>query len=373
MDKSILHGYIDFLSDYDSVFPFPSYRSGVSKWIDDFERVLHESVPSEEIEGFCVSDDIQTIFTLLLSNVSTGGWGTIPVEERQTRIKALLETLQVGQRTTEWYAQSKTVLTASQFSNILGTPRGVSVLALQKATPDPENGRSDQACSTISMSAFDWGIRFEPVVKQILTTLWNCEIAEVGRFIHPVNTRLAASPDGIIMNAADPNRVGRLLEIKCPVRREINGKIPFDYWCQMQIQMEVTGIDECDYVEMKIASSYKDSKYEPPTEEPGTLYNGLVWLYQCFETCELKYAYTALEKKDLDLLGWHCLEEIPWHLDKMFTQTMVRDSKWYEGTAVKQDEFWLRVEDAKNGLIEPPKRRPRAPSVNGYQIMDDVT
>jgi len=367
MDKSILHGYIDFLSDYDSVNPFPTYKSGLVKWIEEFEEILNDFVPCEEIESLNVADDIQVLFSLLLVNRGD----STPVEERQAKIRALLETLQVGQRTTEWYAQSKTVLTASEFSSILGTPRGMAVLALQKATPAAP--RNSVACSTVSMSAFDWGIRFEPVVKQILTAMWNCEIVEVGRFVHSTNVRLAASPDGIIMKAADPGRVGRLLEIKCPIRREINGKIPFDYWCQMQIQMEVTDIEECDYVEMKIASGYKNSVYGPPTEEPGTTYRGIVWLYQYFETCEMKYAYTVAERDELNSLGWHCLEEIPWHLEKMFTQTIVRDKKWYEGTAAKQEEFWLRVADAHKGLIEPPKRRPRAPSTGGYEIMDDIT
>jgi hypothetical protein len=35
MDKSILHGYIDFLADYDNVVPFPSYKNDIVKWIDE--------------------------------------------------------------------------------------------------------------------------------------------------------------------------------------------------------------------------------------------------------------------------------------------------------------------------------------------------
>jgi len=312
------------------------------------------------------------VFTLFLSKAHSDSWGKLSVEERQRQIGALLDTLQVQQRSPAWYAQSKTVLTASEFSNILGTPRSIANLALKKAAPVSEI-KSDQACATGSMSAFDWGIRFEPVVKQVLTAIWDCDIAEVGRFIHPTDPRLAASPDGIILKAIEAVKVGRLLEIKCPVRREINGKIPFEYWCQMQIQMEVTGIDECEYVEMKLASPYKDSQgYAPATEGIGSMYLGKIWLFQCVETCELKYAYTYLEKKDMERLEWTCLEEIPWHLEKYFVETVVRDTKWFEGTKPRQEEFWLRVADAHKGLIEPPKRRVKAPIVQVCQIMDDV-
>jgi len=371
MDKSIIHGCIDFLNEYDSFHPCPSHKAAIPKWMEEFEDALEYAVPCDEIDVHTYSADVQDIFTMFISSASSTQWADRSVEERQKQVAALIDTLQVQQRSPAWYAQSKTVLSASEFSNILGTPRSVANLALQKAAP-VSTMSSGAACSTMSMSAFDWGIRFEPVVKQILNAIWGCEIAEVGRFIHPVDTRLAASPDGIILTAADLKRVGRLLEIKCPVRREINGKIPFEYWCQMQIQMEVTGLDECEYVEMKLAAAYKDSQYSVPTEDIGIMYSGKIWLFQCVETCELKYAYTSLEKKDLELLEWHYLEEIPWHLEKFFTETVSRDPSWFESTKQKQEEFWLRVADAHNGLVEPSKRRVKPPTVQVCQIMDDV-
>ena len=369
MDKSVLHGCIDFLENYDSQTACSTYLNEMTSWTEDFDEVVEEVIPPDEIDLTFYFNGVQDAFTMFLSKASSSRWGDLLLEERETIVKNLMESLQVQQRTPEWYAQSKKLLTASEFSNILGTPRSVAVLALQKAAP-VSNTNSGSACSTTMMSAFDWGIRFEPVVKQILENMWTCEIAEVGRFIHPTDPRLAASPDGIILKAADTTRSCRLIEIKCPVSREITKTIPFDYWCQMQIQMEVTGIDECDYVEMKIISSYRDSSYVP---NESALYSGKIWLFQCVETCELKYAYTALQKKDLEFLGWNCLEEIPWHLEKFFIETVRRDKKWFEGTRPKQEEFWARVADAHNGLIEPAKRRARTPSIQVCKIMDDVT
>jgi YqaJ-like viral recombinase domain len=370
MDTRILHDCIDFLKEYDHEHSCSTYKDEI--WIEEFENVVEETIPVDEIDLKFYFTGIQEAFTLFLSKGSSSRWEGLTLEEREQIVKNLLDSSQIQQRTTEWYTQSKKLLTASEFSHILGSPRSMAALALQKAAP-VSNTNSGSACSTASMSAFDWGIRFEPVVKQVLENLWTCEIAEVGRFVHLTDSRLAASPDGIILRAADPARACRLLEIKCPIRREINGTIPFDYWCQMQIQMEVTGIDECEYVEMKIMSQYKDSPYDTTMNEMGQKYNGKIWLFQCFETCETKYAYNAIQKKDYEFLGWNCLEEIPWHLEKFFTETVYRDKKWFEGTRAKQEEFWLRVQDAHNGLIEPPKRRNRTPSVNVCQITDDVT
>jgi putative phage-type endonuclease len=369
MDTSIVHGCIDFLEEYDKEHPY--YKGDLDTWIQEFEVYTEDSLPCEEIEVKTCLEGVQDIVKLFLLKASSCRWGDIPVEIRKAKVTTLIDSLQVQQRTPEWFEQSKKMLTASEFSNILGTPRAMANLALLKVAP-VRNSTSNQGCNTESMSAFDWGIRFEPIVKQVLQTMWSCVIKDVGRFVHNTDSKLAASPDGIIVDAVDASRVSRLLEIKCPISREINGKVPFEYWCQMQIQMEVTGIDECDYVEMKIASKYKTSTYTPPTEGLGLTYFGTIWLFQYFETCELKYAFTPIEKKDLEFLGWHCLEEIPWHLENYYTETVVRDPVWYEGTKPKQEEFWLRVADAHNGLIEPPKRRARTSSVNVCQIVDDL-
>jgi len=140
----------------------------------------------------------------------------------------------------------------------------------------------------------------------------------------------------------------------------------------MQIQMEVADIDECDYVEVKLVSKYKDSEYNDPAE--GTLgysFNNIVWLFQSPETGELKYAYTSLERKDWERLGWHCVEEIPWYLDKMFTETVQRDRAWFKSTEGARTAFWNKVAGARDGSYTPSQAKPRAAPVNVCKIMDD--
>jgi hypothetical protein len=203
------------------------------------------------------------------------------------------------------------------------------------------------------MGPFDWGIRFEPVVKIILEERWGAKILEAGRLLHPTDSLLAASPDGLIIDAADPARVGRLLEIKCPITREINETIPFDYWCQMQIQMEVTGIDECEYVEVKL-----DSITSKRADLSGMIPDGCIWLFQNSTTCEMMYAYTEEQKATCEHLD--LIETIPWRLNKIFTKTVTRDRAWFQGTASMRQQFWETVQKVRTGeLVAFESKKPR--------------
>jgi hypothetical protein len=178
----------------------------------------------------------------------------------------------------------------------------------------------------------------------ILEKQWGAKILDAGRLLHPTDPLLAASPDGLILDASDEVRVGRLLEIKCPITREITETIPFEYWCQMQIQMEVTGIEECEYVEVKL-----DSITPKKTDLSGA--DGFVWLFQNPASCEMMYAYTELEKAEREAEDLDLIETIPWRLNKLFTKTVTRDRPWFQGTASMRQQFWETVEKLRTGEI----------------------
>ena len=221
---------------------------------------------------------------------------------------------------------------------------------------------------TSEMGPFDWGVRFEPVVKQVLASRWGATIADSGRIMHSTDPNLAASPDGFIMAATDEARVGRLIEIKCPIRRTIAEGVPFEYWCQMQIQMEVTGIGECEYVEVKFDSVEKgksDISGEP---------EGYIWLIQDPETCALKYIYTMEERVAMD--AWTVIETIPWRVAGLHSEVVARDRNWFATTADLRAKFWADVAVARSGGFEVPIGRSKPKGLNvtvtkeGCQIVD---
>ena len=107
-------------------------------------------------------------------------------------------------------------------------------------------------------SAFHFGHKFEPLSTNFYEFLYNTKIGEFGCIRHDKYNIIGASPDGI--NILKKNkRFGRLLEIKNPKSRVITGIPKKEYWVQMQIQMEVWNLNECDFLETKF-EEYKNEE-----------------------------------------------------------------------------------------------------------------
>jgi hypothetical protein len=368
----------ELLSWTDLETPAPSYSSSFPAWKEAAEDTLESivaaselSLDTKELEGVDIARQIGFgVLEKFLDKAQAVGWSAQSPEARKAEVERILCLPQIPQRTPEWYAQGKSVLTASEFGTLFGSPRAIRQLAFNKVSP-PTSQSNRLACLTCEMGPFDWGIRFEPVVKQILEARWGAKIVDSGRLTHPTDPLLAASPDGILLEAAEPSRVGRLLEIKCPISREVGETIPFEYWCQMQIQMEVTGIEECEYVEVKI-----DSISQKKSDLSGAIPDGNLWLFQDAATCQMYYAYTEAEKGEAEAKGWDLIETIPWRLGKFFSKTVVRDRAWFNGTAKLRSDFWAIVEQARKGEIQPFEVKSRSKVIvtkEECRIVDDVT
>ena len=325
---------------------YEGWKEGLQDSIDDILKSSEVSLNQEDDASIAVAAEIgMAILQKFVNRATAVGWASQTPEERAEHVTKILSLPQVPQRTDAWYKQGKCVLTASEFATLYGSERAVRQLAVQKAQLTAvQHSTNRLACLTHEMGPFDWGIRFEPVVKLLLEARWGAKIMDSGRLLHPTDSLLAASPDGLILEATEPERVGRLLEIKCPITREITGTIPFEYWCQMQIQMEVTGIDECEYVEVKL-----DSTTAKRADLSGATPDGFVWLFQNPTTCEMFYAYTEEQKGFYE--GLDLIETIPWRLNKIFTKTVIRDRAWFQGTASMRQQFWETVEKVRKGEL----------------------
>jgi len=276
---------------------------------------------------------------------------TLSLEEKQQRLNIIFTKLQVEQRSEEWYEETKQLLTASEFYKLFESQRTRGTLVLSKS----EQTKIDlqKAVPSHVMTPFDWGIRFEPVVKQYLEHTWNCTIYECGRIRHSSNKKLAASPDGIISQSSDVSRLGRLIEIKCPYTRKSNNIVPYAYWIQMQIQMEVTNLVECEYVEVEIVS--KSPKNLNIDLSENYIYKGV--LYLMLNNTTYNYAYSTKEKDEYILQGYEVVETIEYGIINVFNIIVKRDEKWYESTLVAQEKFWEDVNNKNYVLPEPKYKR----------------
>jgi len=112
------------------------------------------------------------------------------------------------------------------------------------------------------------GRKYEPTATMIYEHIYNTRVFEFGALPSDKYKILGASPDGISsVFTLDNNfseRLGTMLEIKCPVSREIHtsGNIvgdicPFYYYCQVQQQLVCCELDVCDFWQCKL-SEYKN-------------------------------------------------------------------------------------------------------------------
>ena len=280
----------------------------------------------------------------------------IPIDEKKERLENIYKSNQVTQRTEEWYNDSKKMLTASEFHVLFESERTRGLLVMNKLNINKRE--SQKAVATGFMTPFDWGIRFEPVVKQYLESIWKCKIYDCGRLKHKENNRLGASPDGIIIDCEDSERFGRLLEIKCPYTRKIKDIVPFEYWVQMQIQMEVSNLIECEYVEMEIISS---KPKELNIDLSGDyIYKNTMYLLQ--KDNILVYAYTVEERDKYFTDGYDLFETIPYAISKVNNILVKRDTGWYKSTIDLQNKFWEDVEN--NNFVVPEPKYKKAKKLN---------
>jgi putative phage-type endonuclease len=202
------------------------------------------------------------------------------------------------QRENQWYLDRHEKITASEISGILDCNIYESRydILLRKLNP----------LKDISNSTMDWGIMFEPVAVEFYEFIKKTKVYSLGLVTHNKHKWLGASPDGILLS-------NKLLEIKCPKFRNVFG-VPLYYWIQMQIQMEVCDIDECDYFacsfhEYKNIDDYNSDSGHKDIQGSLT-YNS-----------EIKY----------------------YKFTDSYMETVKRDKKWFHNNVRKLQEFHNKI------------------------------
>jgi hypothetical protein len=346
----MLKSVLECIQTNEMMPPLGDHSFAFKQWYMDLEAILHEVYEESEDQKTAsrILDLVSDAYDLFLKEATNPQWNTLSVEERKARIQKLKDCPQIEQRTEAWYDQYAHVLTASEFSTVLYTGKGAKRrdLVQSKAFPKKEDRSMYRlACPTTELSPMGWGIRFEPVVKQLLEYKDSLTICELGRITHSETHTLAASPDGIIEDAKNPQQIGRLVEIKCPYSRSIGGEIPYEYWVQMQVQMEVTDIDECEYVEVELVSLKQN---QSSVDLSGCSLQGILYLLQKDEgqPHETMYLYGQIQSSLCPPIppGYHLVETIPWGFKQWSRKVVQRDRGWYSATIPYQEAFWIDVD-----------------------------
>lgn len=153
----------------------------------------------------------------------------------------------------------------------------------------------------------DRGTRYEPIVRELAAKRHGVSIKETGQRFHPEYYFITASPDGIINDKM-------LVEFK--VRTKINDTIPFKYWIQMQIQMEVWNKESCLYCDNQIREfSSKESGVEELVVDGKTYY---------------------------------------WQLEKYFEVEVKRDRQWFKRNIDDIKKAWELIRKGRLALAQTP-------------------
>ena len=369
-----MHSASEFLKHYENVNPLPTNVAFYDVWADD----AREQWDLQIGEGQNHLEAVLSFRKTFLEE-SFLGKGQAQVQgqgqtQQQTSgstnddtWKWLITAKQVEQRTEEWYKETKNIITASEISAIWKGPRTRAALVMSKVTDKDVSVKRNTAFPRAQTGPMDWGVRYEPVVKQILEDTLGAKIQELGRIRHRKDPRVAASPDGLITECATNSElIGTLVEIKCPPTRVINDKIPFEYWCQMQLQMEVCDRPFCEFVEVKFKELDADAVPSHPL-------HGWITLEGNQETMDMRYKYSA-DSVSQATEGWAEIEKYQWEAVQIRRVTLQRDPVWFQASQGDLEAFWKDVEAARQGTWIPPPKKVKAKAAaaveNGCAIVN---
>jgi len=101
-------------------------------------------------------------------------------------------------------------------------------------------------------AATEHGTLLEPIVRKMYDQKFEKNTTEIGLVIHREHSFLGGSADGITDD-------GILVEIKCPLTRKIESKVPKYYMPQIQLLLEILDFEDCDFVQYKPANLTPDN------------------------------------------------------------------------------------------------------------------
>ena len=308
-------------------------------------------------------------------------------------VDRLPKLFQSAQKSATWHAEGREMLSGHEFGPIcVGSSSERVTVMMKKCAPEiPISEGNDTESRTVfltsedgKLSAFKWGWRYEPVARMLYeqcisdldgvpTTVYD----GLGRIRHPILPRLGASPDGLIMTGS---RLGRLLEIKCPITREMDSKVPIHYYCQMQLQAEVCDVEAVEYLEAQFSAMPQETVTHDILKKGIKPWIGKICV--CAEHAnspetEYRYEYSPLfpntEEGFQRCLQWTpdgvILESSIWYVKNWFHTTVLRNRRWWDAVGYPSYmDFWKDVEMARSD----GRYKPRALFVDSASETDDL-
>jgi putative phage-type endonuclease len=296
----------------------------------------------------------------------------------ERKIQSLREIPQPIQRTPEWYRFRWNLITASNAWKAFESQSTVNQLIYEKCQPlkDLTLETIDEEVKMVNTTTtLHWGQKYEPLSVMIYERSYKSKVEDFGCIQHPVYKFIGASPDGIIVQS-ETGRYGRMLEIKNIVNREINGIPKKEYWVQMQLQMEVCDLDECDFLETKFTEYPDHQTYRNDstisvfngeefnsyvTAKDGSYKGVIVHFHTSSGTPHYEYMPLDLwtpsdisdwedfiiQKYESEPYKYTFLKFIYWKLEKLSCVLVLRNKEWFKNNVGQLEKVWKIIEEER--------------------------
>lgn len=245
------------------------------------------------------------------------------IEKYRCILNHLLTLPKVEQRSEEWYCIRKNLITASDFAQAVGKGKFGTVNQFYKTKCGYEQNNVD-----MTIPALKWGVRYEEVANMFYKNKMNVEVHEFGILKHPEIDFIGASPDGI-------SDMGIMLEIKCPWKRKKTETIPEQYYYQIQGQLEVCKLEECDYLECYIEEYYDRDEMKHNTT---SLYKGVI-----YEVKLNVFEYGKLNDLDYERMEGTYINVYYYGIKDYFLRRVYRDKEFFQVIIVQIENVWKKV------------------------------
>jgi hypothetical protein len=372
-----------FLEDIKEIF-YIQFEEEIlnSDFIEDDLNDILEDVFQIYITTFCTERSSQNIqsntYIDIVDSFNIGN----KIQLLQDKITGLKNKPQPVQRTDAWYEFRHNLITASNAHKVFDSQSTINQLIYEKCQPlkSTTNATEEDKNKMVNINTpFHWGQKYEPVSVMLYEHLYKTKVDDFGCIKHEKYGFLGASPDGINVDQTN-ERFGRMLEIKNIVNREINGIPKKEYWIQMQLQMEVCDLDECDFLETKFMEYENASEFFDANHEilPENVHKKGVIVY-FHNTVEMKpfYVYKPLDIIETnEILKWEeemvdkyqnsqhnymYVKSIYWKLEILSCVLVLRNRNWFENNIKSIEKVWNIIENERITGYEhrAPNKKPK--------------
>jgi len=408
--ESALYLMEDYMNENPTAISEPDFEY---EMLEDVKELFYNQFENEILENNLIEEDINDLleeaFKIFvttfypersINNSILTGIENLELEvDKNEKIKIILDKIehikqkpQPTQRTDEWYKFRHNLITASNAYKAFESQSTINQLIYEKCQP-LKTIHDDKSTMVNVNTPFHWGQKYEPVSVMLYEHLYNTKVADFGCIKHDTYHFLGASPDGINVDI-NSDRFGRMLEIKNIVNREINGIPKKEYWIQMQLQMEVCNLDECDFLETKFVEYDGASAFfkEMVQEENYTIdlnKKGVIIYFHNISEAKPFYVYKPLNiVKMNDILKWEeemvelyqspqhnmtYIKSIYWKLEILSCVLVLRNKNWFQNNVQSIENVWNIIEKERISGYEhrAPTRKNKIKQENIYNVNDN--